>query len=145
MASPLLFHVFRNDCTVTGPHPCATLRRELEFGQISLDTQVCLDGTQDWLPLSEWAEKIQPAVQTQRAALAPWSAVYIQATDEPAENTVIRIFWGIIFLLTGFVHVSATFILLEPDLLPACSLSLALAIVWFVYGTRLMSPPKRKV
>ncbi|MDB6133048.1 MAG: hypothetical protein JWM59_1291 [Verrucomicrobiales bacterium] len=142
MASPLLFHVFRNDCTVTGPHPSATLRRELEFGQINLETEVCLDGTQDWLPLGDWADEIQ--LQVQQAALAPRSAVYIQAANEPARNTPIRIFWGIVFLLTGFVHVSATFILLEPDLLPACALSLALTIVWFVYGTRLMGPPNRK-
>lgn len=54
MSAPLLFYLYREDGTVTGPHAAGYLRQGLKTGELSLDHQACMDGTQDWLPISEY-------------------------------------------------------------------------------------------
>ncbi|RYD38968.1 MAG: DUF4339 domain-containing protein [Verrucomicrobiaceae bacterium] len=142
MASPLLFHVFRDGGAVTGPHPSAALRRELESGSVSLDTQVCLAGTEDWLPLSDWADEIQPQAPPQQ--LSARTAAYVQAVNTPPKNTAVRIFWGVILLLTGMGQGSVTFSLFGMGQPILAAGSLLLTIFWFVFGTSLMSAPKRR-
>jgi len=108
-----------------------------------MDTQVCMDGTQDWLPLSDWADEIQPPPPPQQ--LSARTAAYVQAVNTPPKNTPVRIFWGVILLLTGISQGSLTFMLFSPELIIPFVISLALTIFWFVFGTSLMSPPKRKL
>jgi len=143
MASPLLFHVFRPDGSVTGPHPSAALRRELESGSVSLDTQICMDGTQDWLPLSDWADEIQPPPPPQQ--LSARTAAYVQAVSTPPKNTPSRIFWGVILLLTGIGQGSLTFAFFRAEEFTMFFGSAIMTIVWILFGSALMSPPKRRV
>lgn len=154
MASPLLFHVFRDGGAVTGPHPSAVLRRELESGDVSMETQVCLDGTQDWLPLSDWLDDIQPAAQ--RAAAAPRSVTYAQIVSAPPKNTPLRIFWGVLLLLAGISQ--ALYCLdyyqansrdrpgheLHPDDRMVLYLMALMCLMWLYIGTRLMWARKSK-
>lgn len=142
----MLFYVVRSDGSVTGPHPIGVIRRGLGSGEFSYETQVCLEGTQDWLPLTEWANEIEPPAPAAQPPINR-AAVYQQLTEKP-KNTPLRIFWGVVILLGGIGQAMLAFIRLQfldfdrPDQVLVTVLVGAFAIIALYVGTRLMMAPK---
>ena len=68
--SDTLLWITRNDGTVTGPHGIAYLRRELDQGNLTLDTLAAQEGTEDWMPLETWGLELYPKEVTRRVPYA---------------------------------------------------------------------------
>ena len=99
MHSPaLLFHIARPDGTVTGPHVIGAIRRELAAGTLNYETPLCMVGTEDWLPLHEWQNEIEPPAPPPVSASVKYAAV-LEASRP--EKSPVRIMFGILATLSG--------------------------------------------
>lgn len=146
MSTPgaLLFHVHRMDGTVTGPHAVGVIRRGLQSGEFGPDTPLCLLGTEDWLPLSEWQSEIDgpPATPPRASGLSPAAAHWIsqqQPGAAPGRNSALRTFWGVIVLLNGLSVFAYALALVSDGNTPFAIISTILASFLLWGGCRLLS------
>ncbi|MES2468478.1 MAG: hypothetical protein V4675_14320 [Verrucomicrobiota bacterium] len=68
--SETLLWLSREDGSVTGPHGIVFVRRELNEGNITLDTMAAQDGTEDWIPLEAWGAELYPPETIRRGPRA---------------------------------------------------------------------------
>lgn len=91
------YYVSREDGTVTGPHHPAVIRKEIDAGTLTLDTPLCLDGTEDWMPAIEWGAEIVPPPP------APKAHAYTAALEPVGQKSALKSFWALVGIIIGLI------------------------------------------
>lgn len=100
MAETLLW-LNREDGTVSGPHGIVYIRRELNEGNITLDTAAAQDGTEDWMPLEAWGTELYPPETVRRS---PHSTKVAEILEEDRNKVPVALALTIILGLAGAVY-----------------------------------------
>lgn len=99
--SETLLWINRDDGNVTGPHGIVYVRRELNEGNITLDTLAAQDGTEDWMPLETWGAELYPSETIRRG---PRAMKVAQILDEDRNKLPVALALTIILGIAGAVY-----------------------------------------
>ena len=102
--SETLLWLNREDGTVTGPHGIVYIRRELNEGNITLDTVAAQDGTEDWMPLEAWGLELYPPETVRRG---PRASKVAQILEKDRDKVPVALALTIILGLAGAVYFAA--------------------------------------
>lgn len=102
--SETLLWLTRDDGTVTGPHGIVYLRRELNEGNITLDTLAAQDGTEDWMPLEAWGAELYPPEAVSRG---PRATKVAEILEEDRDKLPVGLALTIILGIAGAVYFAA--------------------------------------
>lgn len=140
----MLFYVARDEGNVTGPHPVGVIRRGFTTGEFSYDTQVCLHGTEDWLPLADWThdlgleEKPQPVAQLAHIK-------YASVLESTEKKSAFKIFWSLVCIVIGVLQTAFAVLTFGNFEIWISLLVLGIGLLWGVGGvSELIRQSKKK-